>query len=324
MLIDGRRPLLGEGVPRGDVGTVLREAPCDVGVLVAREDEAVAPGPDAPVLVPVRRRRARLGRARARRLAAPRPPARRCSLLGARADERGRARREPRCSPTPSLLVQQFAGVPAEPVVAEPGREGIARGGGGRRAARHRALGPLARGGARRPSRREIAARRAGADPVRAPRPAARRAGARDDVTRFTWSSPAMRGIPAHSPQARGLVHTCRVAPSCSSSSVVSARRGMASTPRPPTVPRHGRALDDASPRSSRSPDRAAVPSRRASGRRAFAVDRQRGRAVRPQRPPPLRHGERRQGDAARRVPARARPRGPLPVARRPQRCSRR
>ena len=52
LLIDGRRPLLGEGVPRGAVGEVLAKAPCDVGVLVAKEDDAVVPGPDAPVVVP--------------------------------------------------------------------------------------------------------------------------------------------------------------------------------------------------------------------------------------------------------------------------------
>ena len=52
LLLDGRRPLLGEGVPRGDVATVLRDAPCDVAVLVAREEQPVAPGPDQPVVVP--------------------------------------------------------------------------------------------------------------------------------------------------------------------------------------------------------------------------------------------------------------------------------
>ena len=52
LLIDGRRPLLGEGVPRGAVGKVLAEAPCDVGVLVAKENDAVVPGPDAAVVVP--------------------------------------------------------------------------------------------------------------------------------------------------------------------------------------------------------------------------------------------------------------------------------
>ena len=52
LLMDGRRPLLGEGVPRGDVGEVLREAPCDVGVLVAKEDESVLPTADDGVVVP--------------------------------------------------------------------------------------------------------------------------------------------------------------------------------------------------------------------------------------------------------------------------------
>ena len=77
LLLDGRRPLLGGGVPRGDVGTVLDKAPCDVGVLVAREAVAVAPGPSAPILVPFGGARARLGRARARPRGCRRPPARR-------------------------------------------------------------------------------------------------------------------------------------------------------------------------------------------------------------------------------------------------------
>jgi Kef-type K+ transport system membrane component KefB len=37
ILLDGRRPLLGEGVPRGPVGEVLQKAPSDVAVLVERE-----------------------------------------------------------------------------------------------------------------------------------------------------------------------------------------------------------------------------------------------------------------------------------------------
>ena len=52
MLVDGRRPLLGEGVPRGAVGAVLRDAPCDVAVLVAKGEDHVLPGPGAPVVVP--------------------------------------------------------------------------------------------------------------------------------------------------------------------------------------------------------------------------------------------------------------------------------
>jgi K+:H+ antiporter len=51
ILVDGRRPLLGEGVPAGAVGRVLDEAPCDVAVLVERRE---APVVDAahPVAVP--------------------------------------------------------------------------------------------------------------------------------------------------------------------------------------------------------------------------------------------------------------------------------
>jgi Kef-type K+ transport system membrane component KefB len=51
VLLDGRRPLLGEGVPKGAVGQVLEQAPCDVAVLVERRD---MPTLDAghPVMVP--------------------------------------------------------------------------------------------------------------------------------------------------------------------------------------------------------------------------------------------------------------------------------
>ncbi len=51
IMLDGRRPLLGEGVPRGAVGQVLEQAPCDVAVLVERQE---GPTIDAahPVMVP--------------------------------------------------------------------------------------------------------------------------------------------------------------------------------------------------------------------------------------------------------------------------------
>ncbi len=50
-MLDGRRPLLGGGVPRGAVGHVLAEAPCDVAVLV---ETARRPPIDAehPVMTP--------------------------------------------------------------------------------------------------------------------------------------------------------------------------------------------------------------------------------------------------------------------------------
>ncbi len=59
------------------VGEVLEDAPCDVAVLVAHEDEPVQPGARRPGDRALRRRRARLGGARARAPGSPRRPARR-------------------------------------------------------------------------------------------------------------------------------------------------------------------------------------------------------------------------------------------------------
>ncbi len=115
LLLDGRRPLLGESVPRGDVGHVLAEAP------VRRRRPRRAPRRDPPARAggagarPVRRRRARLGGARAgrldrghrRRAAAParrawrrarREPAARQRLAGRAAARRDRRRAGPRRS----------------------------------------------------------------------------------------------------------------------------------------------------------------------------------------------------------------------------------
>ena len=51
IMLDGRRPLLGEGVPRGAVGEVLEQAPCDVAVLVEQQEGPTIDG-DHPVMVP--------------------------------------------------------------------------------------------------------------------------------------------------------------------------------------------------------------------------------------------------------------------------------
>ena len=123
VLVNGRRPLLGEGVPRGAVGHVLREAPCDVAVLVAKGDEDVLPGAGAPVVVPfggAEHDWAALELA-AWTCAATGAP---LKLLGAagQTDERARVSR---LLGDAGLLVQQYAGVSAEPVVAPLGREGI-------------------------------------------------------------------------------------------------------------------------------------------------------------------------------------------------------
>ncbi len=185
VLLDGRRPLRGEGVPRGAVGEVLRKAPSDVAVLVAREDAVVAPGPDAAMIVPFGGAEhdwaaLELGAWLAASTGAP------LRLLGAAAEGEG-GDDASRLLATASLLVQRFVGVAAEPLLAEPGREGLTEAAAGAGLLviglsdrwREEGLGPV---------RREIAA--AAPAPILFVRRGLR-AGAlapRTDVTRFTWS----------------------------------------------------------------------------------------------------------------------------------------
>jgi Kef-type K+ transport system membrane component KefB len=187
VLVDGRRPLLGDGVPRGDVGSVLRRAPSDVAVLVAREDAVVAPGADAPLLVPFGGAEhdwaaLELGAWLASATGA------RLQMLGAGGDGEGDGEGDAsRVLATASLLVQRFVGVAAEPLLAEPGREGLVRATAGAGLLviglserwREEGLGPV---------RREIAA--AAPAPIlfvrRGLRPGA--LAPAGDVTQFTWS----------------------------------------------------------------------------------------------------------------------------------------
>jgi hypothetical protein len=123
LLTDGRRPLLGEKVTRGDVGTVLREAPCAVGVLVARDGKDVLPTPSAGVLL------AMTGLAHdwvalelGSRIAAATGAT--LNLLGTAGQSEDRAEVS-RMLGDASLLVQQHRGVTAQPIVAEGGSEAV-------------------------------------------------------------------------------------------------------------------------------------------------------------------------------------------------------
>ncbi len=193
VLTDGRRPLLGEGVPRGAIGIVLADAPCDVAVLVATEEQDPAPTAEAPIFVP-------FGGAEhdwaALELGAWLAAATGASLklLGAGGGPDGPARAT-RMLADAGLLVQRYAGVSAEPLVSEPGRaiiELVSAGGllvvGLSPRWRQEGLGPV---------RSDIA--RAAPAPVlfvrRGKRPGA--LAPEENVTRFTWSTPAMPGAGA-------------------------------------------------------------------------------------------------------------------------------
>jgi Kef-type K+ transport system membrane component KefB len=189
LLIDGRRPLLGAGVPREAVGTVLRKAPCDVAVLVAREDAVIRPESGGPIIVPFGGAEhdwaaLELG---AWLAAATGAPLRLLGVGGKDGDEQDASR----LLADASLLIQQFVGVAAEPIIATGGREGLIE------AASDAALlisGLSERWRQEGLGETRTAIARAAPAPIlfvrRGIRPGA--LAPPDDVTRFSWSSPAM------------------------------------------------------------------------------------------------------------------------------------
>jgi hypothetical protein len=170
------------------VGTVLRKAPCDVAVLVARDDAVISLG-TAPIIVPFGGAEhdwaaLELGAWIASATGSP------LRLLGAGSKD-GEEKDSSRLLADASLLVQQFAGVFAEPLISTGGRDGVIAAAAG--------AGLLISGLSERwrqeglgETRAAIA--RAAPAPIvfvrRGIRPGA--LAPRDDVTRFSWSSPAM------------------------------------------------------------------------------------------------------------------------------------
>lgn len=118
-LLEAPLALLQEGVPDPDVGLVLMRAPCDVALLVARDL-----APEGPVIVPFGggdhdwaaiEIGAWLARARGAHL----------RLVGAAAVPDVGKRDASRLLFHASVAVQRAVGVPAEPLLAEPGLEGM-------------------------------------------------------------------------------------------------------------------------------------------------------------------------------------------------------
>jgi nucleotide-binding universal stress UspA family protein len=165
---------------------VLLRAPCDVAVLVEREGGAITIDPDHAVLVP-------FGGGEhdwaALELAAWIASSYRASLrlLGAAGDDQGQ-RDASRLLGNASLVLQQLAGIPAEPLLIEPGREGVVRAAEGAGLLviglserwRDEGLGPVRSQIARTAPAPTLFVRRGSRQGALAPR---------DDLTRFTWSS---------------------------------------------------------------------------------------------------------------------------------------
>jgi len=128
LLIDGHRPLLGDPVPRGAIGRALAEAPCDVAVLVARDDHRIAldPAPDgapAVITVPFGAHPHDWGALELGAWIAAATGAT-LRLVGRSGDDAG-GRDASRSLGTASLMVQRLVGVVAEPVLADPGPSGM-------------------------------------------------------------------------------------------------------------------------------------------------------------------------------------------------------
>ena len=127
VLLDGSRPLLGTGVPKGEVGKVLADAASDVAVLVDSEGGVPLIDADHPVVVPFGGAEhdwaaLELGVWIASARDAP------LRLLGAKSSLTNGERDASRLLASASLAVQQLMGVVAEPVLVEPGREVIRAG----------------------------------------------------------------------------------------------------------------------------------------------------------------------------------------------------
>ena len=147
VLTEGRRRIIGEGVPLGEVSELLEHAACDVAVLVAKEGDPIELGPDGPVLVPFGGAEhdwaaLELGSWLAAATGAP------LKLLGA-AGQTDEGKSVTRMLADAGLLVQQATGIATEPLVVAGGREGIVAAAVERRPARGRALRSLAAGGPR-------------------------------------------------------------------------------------------------------------------------------------------------------------------------------
>jgi hypothetical protein len=120
VLVEGRRPLLGSGVPRGAVGTLLADAPCDVAVLVERADAVVTLDASHTILVPFGGADHDWTALELGAMVASQKQIR-LRLLGAAAAGEDASR----LLASASLVIQRLTPVQAEPVLARPGRDGV-------------------------------------------------------------------------------------------------------------------------------------------------------------------------------------------------------
>jgi Kef-type K+ transport system membrane component KefB len=183
LLVNGRRPLAGDPVPRGAMGAVLDSAPCDVAVLVERKGKLRVDG-EHPVVVPFGGAEhdwaaLELG---AWIAAAARAPLRLLGSAGTNGD-----RDASRLLASAALAVQQLAGVETDSVLVTPGLDVVASAEGAgllilglSERWREEGLGPVRTEIARRKPAPTLFVRRGQRPGALAPK---------EDMTRFRWSA---------------------------------------------------------------------------------------------------------------------------------------
>ena len=122
LLLDAPGRLVETGVPDGDIGVVLSEAPCDVAMTVVRDGEALVSG--RPIVVPMGGGEhdwaaVEIGAWIASALGAS------LVLVGTAGDEEACRRDASRLLAHASLATQRGLGVPARPLLVPPGDEAV-------------------------------------------------------------------------------------------------------------------------------------------------------------------------------------------------------
>jgi DNA-binding SARP family transcriptional activator len=124
VLLDARPDLLQESLEHGDLEVVLAGAPCDVGILLARDPRGPTDAPQGPVLVPFGGAEHEWAATEVGAWVASAHGVQ-LQLLGSAGDPRVGRRDASRLLANAALMVQQVSGVTTEPVLVEPGEEAV-------------------------------------------------------------------------------------------------------------------------------------------------------------------------------------------------------
>ena len=126
LVVDSPCALLAQGLPPRELATLLTEAPCDVAVLVAREEAGTKPTGDRPIIVPFGGAEHEWSAVEIGAWIASASGAT-LRLLGSAADPPRGRRDASRLLAGVSLVVQRAAGIATRPLLVPPGEEGVMR-----------------------------------------------------------------------------------------------------------------------------------------------------------------------------------------------------